>query len=71
MALSTTAHADQPHGYGPFDPFDDSIMPDDGPQEPVRDKAKIIRTKYGYRFIAAEQNTHLQAERGPRPAALP
>lgn len=60
VALSTTATADQPRGYGPSDPFDDSIMPDDGPQESVRHQAKVIRTAYGYRFIAAEQNTHLR-----------
>ncbi len=60
VALSTTATADQPPGYGPSDPFDDSIMPDDGPQESVRHQAKIARTRYGYRLIAAEQNSHLR-----------
>ena len=60
VALSTTAAADQPRGYGPVDPFDDSLKPDDGPMEPMRDKAKVIRTKYGYRFTAAQQNTHLR-----------
>ena len=60
VALTTPATADQPRGYGPSDPFDDSIMPDDGPQESVRHQAKIIRTAYGYRFIAAAQNPHLR-----------
>ena len=71
VALSTTATADQPRGYGPSDPFDDSIMPDDGPQESVRHQAKISRTRYGYRLIAAEQNSHLRVKRGQRTAALP
>jgi Ca2+-binding RTX toxin-like protein len=60
VALTTPATADQPPGYGPSDPFDDSIMPDDGPQESVRGQAKIVRTAYGYRFLAASQNTHLR-----------
>ena len=59
VAPSTTAQAGQPLGYGPSDPFDDSIQPNDGPQESVRDEALIKRTKYGYRFIAAAQNSHL------------
>ncbi len=45
VAPSTTAHAGQPRGYGPADPFDDSILPDDGPQESVRDEAQIKRTE--------------------------
>jgi len=60
VALSATATADQPPGYGPSDPFDDSIMPDDGPQKSVRNQAKIGRTAYGYRFIGAQQNSHLR-----------
>ncbi len=60
LALSTTATADQPPGYGPSDPFDDALKPDDGPMEPMRNKAKIVRTKHGYRFTAAQQNTHLR-----------
>jgi len=62
VAPSTTATADQPRGYGPSDPFDDSIMPDDGPQDSVRHQAKITRTRYGYRLIAAEQNSHLRVK---------
>ena len=62
VALSTSATADQPPGYGPSDPFDDSIMPDDGPQPSVRHQAKIVRTAYGYRLIAAEQNSHLRVK---------
>ena len=60
VALSTSATADQPPGYGPSDPFDDSIMPDDGPQPSVRNQAKIVRTAYGYRLIAAQQNSNLR-----------
>ena len=59
VALSTSAGAGQPPGYGPSDPFDDSLQPDDGPMEPMRDKAKVVRTQYGYRFTAAQQDTHL------------
>lgn len=58
--LTTTAVAGQPDGYGPSDPFDDALKPDDGPVEPMRSKAKIIRTQYGYRFTAAQQNTRLR-----------
>jgi serralysin len=50
----------QPDGYGPEDPFDDAIKPDDGPQESVRHQAKVLRTDYGYRYLGAEQNTHLR-----------
>lgn len=50
----------QPDGYGPSNPFDDAIKPDDGPQESVRHQAKVIRTAYGYRYLAAEQDTHLR-----------
>ncbi|WP_432477358.1 calcium-binding protein [Nocardioides sp. GXQ0305] len=57
---SGPATADQPEGYGPADPFDDSIKPDDGPQESVRGQAKIARTRYGYRLTAAEQNSRLR-----------
>lgn len=59
-ALSTTAIADQPPGIGPSHPFDDSIKANDGPQPSVRDQALIIRTRYGYRLIAAAQNSHLR-----------
>jgi hypothetical protein len=62
VALSTTATADQPNGYGPSDPFDDSIMPDDGSQPSVRHQAKIVRTAHGYRLIAAEQNSRLRVK---------
>lgn len=62
VALNTTASADQPQGYGPSDPFDDSIMPDDGAQPSVRHQAMIVRTRYGYRLIAAEQNSHLRVK---------
>jgi hypothetical protein len=60
VGTNTTATADQPDGYGPSDPFDDSIMPDDGPQVSVRHQAMIVRTAYGYRFIGAEHNNHLK-----------
>lgn len=54
------AVAGQPEGYGPSDPFDDALKKDDGPVEPMRSKAKIIRTRYGYRFTAAQQDTDLR-----------
>lgn len=60
LVPAAPVHADQPAGYGPTHPFDDALKPDDGPVEPMRSKAKIIRTKYGYRFTAAQQNTHLR-----------
>ncbi len=60
VAPAPSAYADQPRGYGPVDPFDDSLKADDGPMAPMRNKAKIIRTRYGYRFTAAQQNTHLR-----------
>lgn len=53
------AAADQPAGYGPSDPFDDALMPDDGPVEPMKDQAEIVRTDYGYRITAGQQNSHL------------
>ncbi len=60
IAPGTTAQADQPRGYGPSDPFDDSILPDDGPQPQVRDQAMIVRTRHGYRLIASKQNSRLR-----------
>jgi hypothetical protein len=60
LVLTPVAHADQPDGYGPSHPFDDALKPDDGPMEPMRSKAKIIRTRHGYRFTAGQQNTHLR-----------
>ena len=60
VAPSTTAHAGQPRGYGPSDPFDDALLADDGKGVSVRGRALIKRTKYGYRFTAAEQNSHLR-----------
>ena len=62
-ASSTTAVADQPSGYGPSDPFDDSIMPDDGPQPKVTGhEALILRTDYGYRFISGAQDAQLRVK---------
>ena len=58
-ALTTSASAAQPAGYGPSDPFDDALMGDTGPVEPMKNKAKIIRTKYGYRYTAGQQNSRL------------
>ena len=62
LALSTpTASADQPEGYGPTHPFDDSIMPDDGPQPKVTGhQALILRTNHGYRFISGAQGARLR-----------
>ena len=64
LALTTvapTATADQPEGYGPTHPFDDSIMPDDGPQPKVTGhQALILRTTHGYRFISGAQGARLR-----------
>ncbi len=59
----TSAVADQPAGYGPSDPFDDALMGDTGPVEPMKNQAKIIVTKYGYRLTAGQQNSHLTVTR--------
>ena len=63
---SSTAVADQPRGYGPSDPFDDALMGDTGPVEPMKDQAKIVRTKHGYRYTAGQQNSHLTVVRTDR-----
>jgi serralysin len=61
VALSPPATADQPDGYGPLHPFDDSIMPDDGPQPKVTGhQALILRTTHGYRFISGAQGAELR-----------
>jgi serralysin len=63
VAVSPPATADQPDGYGPSDPFDDSIMPDDGPQPKVTGhEALILRTAYGYRFISGAQDAQLRVK---------
>lgn len=60
MAVTaTSASAGQPDGYGPSDPFDDALMGDSGPVEPMKNQAKIVRTDYGFRLIAGQQNSHL------------
>lgn len=53
------AVAGQPAGYGPSDPFEDALMGQHGPAEPMKNMAKIVRTKYGYRFIAGQQHSRL------------
>ncbi len=58
-ATATGAAAAQPAGYGPSDPFDDALMGDDGPVEPMKDQAKILRTDYGYRITGGQQNNHM------------
>lgn len=58
-ALTPSAVADQPAGYGPSDPFEDALMGQYGPAEPMKDQAKIIRTIYGYRYTAGQQHSHL------------
>lgn len=57
--LATSASADQPAGYGPSDPFDSELMGDTGPVEPMKNQAKIVRTKHGYMITAGQQNSHL------------
>lgn len=60
LALTaTSAVAGQPAGYGPSDPFDDALMGDDGPVEPMKDQARITRTVYGYRITLGQQDSHL------------
>ncbi len=60
VALTATgAVGDQPAGYGPSDPFDDALMGDTGPVEPMKNQAKILRTDYGYRITAGQQNSHM------------
>jgi serralysin len=56
---ATRADAAQPAGYGPSDPFDDALMGDTGPVEPMKNQAKITRTRYGYRITAGQQNSHM------------
>jgi serralysin len=63
VSLSPSATADQPDGYGPTHPFDDSIMPDDGPQPKVTGhQALILRTTHGYRFISGAQGAELRVK---------
>ncbi len=60
VALTATGAAgDQPAGYGPSDPFDDALMGDTGPVEPMKNQAKILRTDYGYRITAGQQDSHM------------
>jgi serralysin len=59
VALTATSADAQPAGYGPSDPFDDALMGDDGPLEPMKDQARINRTEYGYLLIAGQQNSHV------------
>ena len=59
VALAPSAGAAQPAGYGPSAPFDDALLPDDGPVEPMKNQAKIIRTQHGYRLTAGQQNSNL------------
>jgi len=61
--LTTGAAVAQPAGYGPSDPFDDALMGNDGPVEPLKNQAKIVRTRFGYRFTAGQQHSHLRVSR--------
>lgn len=60
LAPLTPGATAQPVGYGPSDPFDDALMGDNGPAEPMKNKAKIIVTDYGYRYTAGQQNSRLR-----------
>lgn len=61
LSVTPVATADQPEGYGPMHPFDDSIMPDDGAQPKVTGhQALILRTTHGYRFISGAQGARLR-----------
>ncbi len=59
LSTASRAVADQPAGYGPSDPFDDALMGDTGPVEPMKNLAKITRTRYGYRITAGQQDSHM------------
>jgi hypothetical protein len=56
---ATSASAGQPAGYGPSDPFDNALMGDTGPVEPMKNLARIDRNRYGYMLTAGQQNSHL------------
>ena len=58
-SLQTSASAGQPDGYGPRAPFDDALMGDDGPAEPMKDQSKIVRTKHGYRLTSGQQDNKI------------
>jgi serralysin len=62
VALSPLVSAAQPRGYGPSAPFDDALMGDTGPVEPMKNKAKIVRTKHGYRLTAGQQHSRLTVD---------
>lgn len=59
VALAPTTSVAQPAGYGPSAPFDDALMGNDGPVEPMTNQAKIVRTNHGYRLTAGRQHSRL------------
>ena len=59
VTMPSGAVAGQPAGYGPSDPFDDALMGEGGPAEPMKNLAKIVRTQYGYRYTAGQQASRL------------
>lgn len=58
-AMLPAASGGQPAGYGPSAPFDDALMGNDGPVEPMTNQAKIVRTRHGYRLTAGRQHSRL------------
>lgn len=64
VAMTSAVQAGQPKGYGPSAPFDDALMGDDGPVEPMKNMAKIVRTKHGYRLTAGQQHSRLTVKAG-------
>jgi Ca2+-binding RTX toxin-like protein len=59
LVLTPGTSAAQPSGYGPSAPFDDALMGNDGPVEPLTNQAKIVRTDHGYRYTAGRQHSNL------------
>ena len=59
VALTPYASQAQPAGYGPSAPFEDALMGNDGPVEPMTNQAKVVRTKHGYRLTAGKQHSNL------------
>jgi hypothetical protein len=63
FAFMTGSAEAQPRGYGPQDPFEEALMGGNGPAEPMKNMAKIVRTKYGYRYTGGQQDNHLVVSR--------
>ncbi len=63
-ASTTSAHADAPiDGVGPTLPFTEALLPEHGPVIPLKNAAKLNRTRHGYLYRAGQQNSHLVVTR--------